>query len=193
MRREAQGRNERGVAVSLRPDLVVLEVELPDGDGLGLIRRARDEPAKVLVLSAQDETLYAERCLQAGASGYVGKEEATGKVIDAIAQVLAGKVYLSPAMTERLLPRAAGRGKVDAWTTGERLSGRDLTVFQMIGRGLATREIAGRLHLSVKTVQTYRRHIKVKLGLRNSRELCRVAAQWVVQETTRAEAELSVR
>ena len=168
----------------VRPDLVVVDLSLRNGHGLDLIRqiRARDAGIKLLVLSMHDEKLFAERALRAGALGYINKEEATGRVIDAIRQVLAGKVYVSPAMTERLLRRATGE-EAEAQLPSERLSDRELTVFQMIGQGLATREIAERLHLSVKTIETYREHIKAKLGLKNSAELSRHAAQWVLENS----------
>jgi len=170
---------------TLKPDLMVVDISLKTGHGLDLIRqvRGRDERVKVLVLSMHDEKLFAERVLRAGAMGYVNKEEAPGKVIDAIRQVLSGKVSLSPAMTERLLQRAAGSGETNVRLPSECLSDRELTVFQMIGQGLPTREIAARLHLSIKTVETYREHIKAKLGLKNSAELSRHAAQWVIENT----------
>lgn len=170
---------------SLKPDLVVLDLSLKTGHGLDLIRqiRARDEDCKILVLSMHDEKLFAERVLRAGAMGYVNKEEAPGKVVEAIRQVLAGKVSLSPAMTERLLQRATSAGEGQVRLPSECLSDRELTVFQMIGQGLPTREIAARLHLSIKTVETYREHIKAKLGLKNSAELSRHAAQWVLENT----------
>lgn len=170
---------------SLNPDLVVVDISLKTGHGLDLIRqiRARDGRARILVLSMHDEKLFAERALRAGAMGYVNKEEAPGKVIDAIRQVLAGKVALSPALTERLLQRATGSGETNIRLPSECLSDRELTVFQMIGQGLPTREIAARLQLSIKTVETYREHIKAKLGLKNSAELSRHAAQWVMENT----------
>jgi DNA-binding NarL/FixJ family response regulator len=170
---------------SLRPDLVIVDLSLKTGHGLDLIRqlRVRDENCKILVLSMHDEKLFAERALRAGAMGYVNKEEAPAKVIDAIRQVLSGKVSLSSTMTERLLQRATGSGEGNVRLPSECLSDRELTVFQMIGQGLATREIAARLHLSIKTVETYREHIKAKLGLKNSAELSRHAAQWVLENT----------
>ncbi|MBI1914685.1 MAG: response regulator transcription factor [Planctomycetes bacterium] len=174
-----------------QPDLVIVDLSLQNGHGLDLIRqlRARDaghpreRVARVLVLSMHDEALFAERSLRAGAHGYINKQEATDKVVHAIRQVLAGKVYLSGAMTERMLQRATDGDTVEAQLPSERLSDRELTVFQMIGEGLGTREIAERLHLSIKTIETYREHIKAKLGLKNSAELGRHAAQWVLENT----------
>jgi DNA-binding NarL/FixJ family response regulator len=168
-----------------QPDLVIVDLSLQTGHGLDLIRqlRARDEGIRVLVLSMHDETLFAERSLRAGAHGYINKQEATDKVVHAIRQVLAGKVYLSGAMTERMLQRATDGETVVVQEPAERLSDRELTVFQMVGAGLGTREIAERLRLSIKTVETYREHIKSKLGLKNSSELGRHAAQWVLENT----------
>jgi len=168
-----------------QPDLMIVDLSLQNGHGLDLIRqvRARDERVRVLVLSMHDESLFAERALRAGAHGYINKQEATDKVVHAIRQVLGGKVYLSGAMTERMLQRATDGDVLDVQSPSERLSDRELTVFQMIGEGVGTREIAERLRLSIKTIETYREHIKAKLGLKNSTELGRHAAQWVLENT----------
>jgi len=168
-----------------RPDLVVVDLSLQQGHGLDLIRqlKARDEQLRILVLSMHDESLFAERALRSGAQGYINKQEATDKVVYAIRQVLAGRVYLSGAMTERMLQRATSNEPLTPQSPSERLSDRELTVFQMIGEGVATRVIAERLKLSIKTVETYREHIKSKLGLKNSAELSRHAAQWVLENT----------
>lgn len=170
---------------ALKPDLVIIDITLKTGHGLDLMKqiRARDERVRMLVLSMHDEKLFAERALRSGAMGYINKEEATSKVIEAIRQVLSGRVYVSAAMTERLLSRAACSGEPSVRLPSECLSDRELTVFQMIGQGLPTREIAARLHLSIKTVETYREHIKSKLDLKNSAELSRHAAQWVLENT----------
>src|SRR5262249_3630226 len=132
--------------------------------------------------SMHDESLFAERSLRAGAYGYINKQEATDKVVHAIRLVLEGKVYLSGPMTERMLQRATS-GDVVAELPSERLSDRELEVFQRLGKGLATREIADRLKLSIKRIETYREHIKAKLGLKNSAELSRHAAQWALENT----------
>ncbi len=168
-----------------KPDLVIVDLSLQNGHGLDLIRqlRAHDDGLRILVLSMHDEVLFAERSLRAGAHGYINKQEATDKVVHAIRQVLVGKVYLSGAMTERMLQRATTGDAVEAQLPSERLSDRELTVFQMVGEGLGTREIAERLRLSIKTIETYREHIKAKLGLKNSSELGRHAAQWVLENT----------
>jgi len=170
---------------ALDPDLVIIDISLKQGHGLELIKRirTRDKPIKMLVCSMHDEALFAERALRAGAMGYLNKEEATEKVIDAIREVLRGKVYLSADMTERLLGRAVKAGKPLARLSNESLSDRELAVFEMLGQGLTTGAIADKLQLSVKTIETYREHIKSKLDLKNSAELGRHAAQWVLENS----------
>ena len=134
----------------------------------------------MLVASMHDETLFAERCLRAGAMGYVSKAVAPEQVLKAIHQVLDGDVYLSPKMTRRLLKGVAG-GRQGEGSAIETLSDRELEVFAWIGRGHTTREVAEKLHLSSKTIETYRENIKSKLGLRTSVELMRRAVQWVLE------------
>ncbi len=128
------------------------------------------------------EDLYAERALRAGAMGYINKEHATSKIIEAIRQVLNGGIYLSPAMTERLLKRAVGQNvpEFDEAPT-DALSDRELEVLRLIGNGVRTAEVARRLHLSVKTIETYRDRIRQKLDLNDGAELARYAAQWVLE------------
>jgi DNA-binding NarL/FixJ family response regulator len=135
----------------------------------------------MLVSSMYDESLYAERALRAGALGYVNKQEMSEKIIDAIRCVLDGKIYLSQRMTERLLQRAVGSTPQLAPSPIESLSDRELEVFKLIGKGRTTRQIAGELHLSVKTVETHRENIKSKLNVPNSVELGREAVQWVME------------
>jgi DNA-binding NarL/FixJ family response regulator len=168
----------------LSPDLVVVDIILKSGQGLELIKaiKARGSAAKMLISSAHDESIYAERALHAGAMGYVSKQETLDKMVEAIRQVLAGKIYLSKALTERLLQRAVCGAPKLAPCSIDSLSDRELEVFTMIGRGVSTREIAKQLHLSVKTVETHRENIKHKLNLHNSSELCREAVQWVLEK-----------
>ena len=164
------------------PDLVVVDLSLKSGHGIDLIEqiKARDDRVKVLVSSMHDETLFAERVLRAGAMGYVTKQESPDTLLAAIRQVLRNEVYLSPRMTSRLLHRAVSprAGSADPL---ERLSNREIEVFEMIGQGLTTQQIAGRLKLSPKTVETHREKIKQKLNLKNSSELGRRAVQWVLE------------
>lgn len=127
------------------------------------------------------ESLYAGRALQAGALGFVNKQEATETLIAAIHHVLSGKVYLSAEASRQFLANAAGAEPQTPWSPVRRLSNRELEVFELIGRGLTTPEIAARLHLSVKTIETHRENIKDKLDLKNAVELNRHAVQWVLE------------
>jgi DNA-binding NarL/FixJ family response regulator len=170
------------LAATTRPDVVVIDVALKTASGIDLIKRLKDrfEAILTIVWSMYSEDLYAERALRAGARGYITKEEATGKIIDVIRQVLEGKLYLSPAMSQKLLKRhvglaakESGRSAIDA------LSDRELDVFRLIGQGMKTTEIAARLHLSAKTVETYRDRIRAKLDLSDGTKLSHFAMQWV--------------
>jgi DNA-binding NarL/FixJ family response regulator len=128
------------------------------------------------------EDLYAERALRAGAVGYINKEQATGKIIEAIRQLLKGKVYLSAAMTKKLLKRAVGQaGRDPGRSLIDTLSDRELEVFRLIGQGRKTQEVATQLHLSIKTVETYRDRIREKLDLSDGAELARAALQWTLE------------
>jgi len=165
------------------PDLVVVDISLKNGNGLELIKRIKtNHPnVKTLVSSMHDESLFAERVLHAGAMGFINKQQAMETVIDAIRQVLAGHVYLSPDMTDRLVHGIVdGQGKPGT-SPVNRLSDRELQVFEMIGQGLSTREVANQLHLSIKTIETHREHIKDKMSLKNAAELSRHAVQWVLE------------
>ena len=158
-----------------------MDLLLKDGSGLELIRdvQTRHPRLPVLALSIQDERLYARRALQAGAKGYIMKQEATDKVVEAIRHVLSGHVYLSDPMRLRLLDSLAGSDSTSFLSPIEQLSDRELEVFRLLGEGLGTRQIAERLHLSVKTVETYCDRIKVRLNLASRGELVRDAVLWV--------------
>jgi len=165
----------------VEPELVVVDLSLPGANGIELIKNIRAEFSKlpILVLSMHDESLYALRALRAGANGYVMKHEAMANVIQAIREVFNGHPYLSPAMAAQVITKFAHRqaeGEVDAV---ERLSDRELEVLELIGKGNEIRQIAKLLHLSPKTVETHRAHIKDKLDLKNSREVARFALQWL--------------
>lgn len=171
-------------AEQTRPDVSVIDIALGSGNGIDLIRRlrARDPSARTLVWSMYPESLYAERALRAGAMGYITKQEATGRIIEAIRRVICGEIFLSDAAASRLIRRVVGRGSdAAAPTPEETLSDRELEVLRQIGAGHTTVETAHHLHLSVHTVDTYRQRIKAKLGLRNASELARVATQWVLE------------
>ena len=165
----------------LNPDLAIVDLSLPGANGIELIKNIRAEFSKlpILVLSMHDESLYALRALRAGAEGYVMKHEAMANVIQAIREVFNGRPYLSPAMAAQVITKFAHRqaeGEADAV---ERLSDRELEVLELIGKGNDVRQIAKALHLSPKTVETHRSHIKDKLDLKNSREVARFALQWL--------------
>lgn len=164
-----------------RPDLVLLDVTLPDGHGIELVKdlKARYPDLRVLVLSMHDEVLYAERAIRAGASGYIMKQEPTDTVLTAARQILNGKPYLSPKLQERVLQRFAAGISTPANSEVERLTDRELEVFELIGHGRGTREIAEQLRLSVSTVETHRAHLKEKLELDSATELVRRAVEWV--------------
>jgi DNA-binding NarL/FixJ family response regulator len=169
---------------SKRPDLMIVDLSLKESSGLELIKRIKGRAAdvKILVSSMHDESLYAERVLNAGALGYVNKQEAMDKVIEAVRHVLAGRVYLSSAMSDRMLRRLTNDNQPPERSPIETLSDRELEVFEMIGRGLKTSEIALRLHLSGKTVESHREHIKDKLRLKTGAELIRYSIQWVLEQ-----------
>ncbi len=158
----------------LAPGAAVVDLALHDSDGLELIRnaRARGHRLPVLVLSAYDQALYAERALAAGANGYVHKSEALGQVASGLRAVLAGETFLSPSIRHKLLRRAWSADPV-----GD-LSRRELDVFRLIGDGHPTRRIAELLNVSVSTVETHSRNIRKKLGLGSARDLVHHAAQW---------------
>jgi DNA-binding NarL/FixJ family response regulator len=172
------------LAEAVKPDVAIVDIALKSGNGIDLIRRfkSRNDHLKAIIWSMYGEELYAERALRAGAMGYINKEQATSKIVEAIRQVLSGRVYLSPAMTERLLKRAVGQSPSEAdESPTDALSDRELEVLRLIGNGVRTAEVARRLHLSVKTIETYRDRIRQKLDLSDGAELARYAAQWVLE------------
>ncbi len=165
----------------LNPDLAIVDLSLPGANGIELIKNIRAEFPKlpVLVLSMHDESLYAVRALRAGADGYVMKHEAMANVIQAIREVFDGRPYLSPAMAAQVITKFAHRQAEGETDAVERLSDRELEILELIGKGNEVRQIAKLLHLSPKTVETHRAHIKDKLDLKNSREVARFALQWL--------------
>jgi len=164
-----------------KPDVAVVDIVLKDSSGIDLIKdiKIRWPKLAVLVLSMHDESFYAERVLRAGATGYVTKAEASAKVIEGIRQVLDGKVYVSQKVASKMLSKLVGGGGPVDVSPIDRLSDREFQVFELIGRGLQSREVAERLHLSVKTVDSHREHIKRKLDLETATDLLRYAVQWV--------------
>lgn len=155
------------------PDLVIVDLSLKGRNGIDLLRelRARYRDLPLLVLSMYDEALYAERALAAGARGYIMKQETSGSIVQAVRRVLEGKVYLSERVMGDLVGKLVQGGGQGDRSPLERLTDRELEVFRLIGKGCTTGEIAEQLHLSAKTIGTYRERIKEKLRLKNSAEL----------------------
>jgi DNA-binding NarL/FixJ family response regulator len=175
------GADAMEVIRKLNPNLAIVDLSLPGANGIELIKNIRAEFPKmpILVVSMHDESLYALRALRAGAEGYVMKHEAMANVIQAIHEVFNGRPYLSPAMAAEVITKFAHRDAEGEPDTVERLSDRELEILELIGKGSEVRQIAKLLHLSPKTVETHRAHIKEKLQLKNAREVARFAVQWV--------------
>jgi DNA-binding NarL/FixJ family response regulator len=166
-----------------RPDLAIVDLNLGDENGLDLIAemKAKEPELVILVLSMHDERYYSERVLSLGASGYIMKDEAGNKVLGAIKTVMSGKVYLSDVERERLFNAMAddAGGKDKDWFASVRkLSDRQLQIFSLIGKGLGTVEIAAKLDLSTKTIDTHKEHLKVKLHCNTTQELRQLAIEW---------------
>ena len=161
------------------PHLVILDISLPDKSGLELIKdiQALHPALPVLVLSMHDESLYAERVLRAGGRGYIMKQEGGKKLMEAIRQVLNGKIYVSERISAKILELFSGH-RPEAHSSVEQLTDREFEVFQLIGQGQGTRQIAERLHLSVKTVEVHRANIKKKLEFESGADVVRYAIRW---------------
>ena len=172
------------ITETCRPHLAVVDVSLGEESGIELVQmiRAKWPDIKVLVSSMHDETLFAERALRAGALGYVNKGEPPNVFIAALQRVNSGQIYLSERMTNRMLGHVVTDKIEISRSPIETLSNREIEVFELIGKGIATKQIAAKLGLSPKTIETYREHIKQKLNLKNSTELTRNAVQWVLEQ-----------
>jgi len=170
----------------LNADMAIVDISLKETSGLELIKDIKIHYPNLLVLalSMHDESLYSERALRAGAKGYIMKAEATENVITAIRKILSGQVYVSDKMATKMVRKLVSGASDVGVSPIERLSDRELEVFSLLGHGYGTRQTAEKLHLSMKTIETYRAHIKEKLNLANAVELLRYAIQWVNSQHT---------
>ncbi len=174
---------------SLKPDLVLTDITLPGKNGLELIKdiQSMHPGVLVLVISMHDEALYVERVLRAGARGYVMKQEGGKKITQAICQILDGQICVSEKMSAKILEIFSGRRANVAASPVEKLTDREFEVFQLIGEGLQTKQMADRLHLSAKTIEAHRANIKAKLKLTRMAELIRYAVRWVESQNIGAQ------
>jgi DNA-binding NarL/FixJ family response regulator len=172
---------------ALKPDLVLVDISLPGKNGLELIKdfQAIQPGQAVLVISMHDESLYAERVLRAGGRGYIMKQEGGKKLMQAIRQVLDGKIYVSEKISADILEIFSGRRPGIESSPVEKLTDREFEVFQLVGQGKGTREVSEKLHLSVKTVEVHRANIKTKLQLKSASELMRFAVQWSESQSSK--------
>jgi DNA-binding NarL/FixJ family response regulator len=178
----ADGTEALRLVEATHPHVMIIDLSLKTGHGIDLIEqiKAHDDQIKMVVSSMHDEALFAERVLRAGAVGYLNKQEPTERIVDAIRQVMRGEIALSPRMSNRLLHSVVG-GEPLGQDPIQTLSNRELEVFDMIGQGMSTKQIASKLHLSHKTIETHREKIKTKLNLNNANELAHRAVQWVLE------------
>ncbi|TCK59458.1 response regulator transcription factor [Seleniivibrio woodruffii] len=165
---------------NIEPDIAIVDLSLASSDGLDLIKsiKARYPNVHILVLSMREELVFAERCVRAGASGYIMKSEKPTAIIDAMRKIIKGKIYFSDRMTEHVLNKAMNLKNCHDRDVVETLSDREFQVFQLIGNGFASKQIAENLNLSVKTIDAFRESMKHKLGLKSSAELTQFAIKW---------------
>lgn len=185
VRAQADNASQALDAVARQPfDLILLDISLPDKSGLELMKDIQTlKPGlPILVVSMHDELLYAERVLRAGGRGYIMKQEGGKKFLHAIRQVLSGQIYVSEKMSARILENMSGRHHEPSASPVQRLSDREFEVFQLIGQGKGTRQIAQQLRLSMKTVEVHRANIKKKLKLKTATDLVSHAIRWVETE-----------
>jgi DNA-binding NarL/FixJ family response regulator len=169
---------------ALKPDLAIVDITLKDTYGIELIKTLKERDARlpVLVLSMHEESLYGERAIRAGARGYLNKQEASKKVITAIRTILSGEIFVSEQMKSAMLRKMAGGQRPEGSSPTDVLSDRELEVFQLLGQGLAVRQIAEMLFVSVKTVEAHREHIKQKMNFKTSSELLRYAIEYTMKD-----------
>ena len=173
------------LVASTKPDLAVVDVSLETGSGIELVKelKARFPELRILVWSMYDESLYAERAIQAGASGYINKKHVREEIVNAIRTVLAGNVYLSSEYSTKIVNRLEVGKTIISKAPEKLLSDRELEAFTLIGRGLKTAEVAQRMELTTKTIETYRSRIKSKLELEHAGELSHEAIRWVLENS----------
>lgn len=171
---------------ALKPDVLLVDISLNGPDGLDLVKhlRTQDPSLPILILSMHDESIYAERALRAGANGYIMKQEATDKVLVAVRRILDREIYVSSRIANQMLRHFVGASSQEPrHSSVDGLSDRELEVLRLMGEGHSTRQISEKLHLSIKTIESYQAHLKEKLSLRNSRELVQYAVKWTVANT----------
>lgn len=168
---------------SLRPDVAIVDISLPDGNGLDLIKQLHSwQPQmRIIALSMHDDELYAERALNNGASGYINKQDSAQKLLVGIRQVINNKIFVNPEVAKRLKQREPNYIPCEKNSSILKLTNRELQVFDSIGKGMKTKDIAKNLKLSIKTIETHRRHIKDKLSLTSGTELVRAAIMWTLE------------
>jgi DNA-binding NarL/FixJ family response regulator len=174
----------------LKPDVVIVDISLRTANGIELIKniKAIDQKIHVMVLSMHDEAVYAMRVLKAGAKGYVMKQDIANKVLEGIQRIRKGQLFFSEKVTNQVLNRIGSGISADGDSPVSGLSDRELEVVNLIGSGLSTSEIASRLHVSVKTIETHRAHIKTKLNIRTATQLVQFCVRWV-EDSKRAAGE----
>ncbi len=172
----------------LKPDVALIDLSLEEGNGVDLIKelKTRGDKVKIIVVSSFDESAYAERSIRAGAHGYLNKKEAVDKIVDAIQRVAAGGYFLSEAMTAKALGRALSGKSDPGGSPLDTFSDREMQVYELLGSGLTVNQIAEKLFLSPKTIETYRENLKKKLDLKSSGDLLRHAIQWNLEHRTTA-------
>lgn len=170
----------RDVIEQSQPDLVIVDLTLKNSNGIELIKEIGQKQKNIsfLVLSMHDESLHAERCILAGAKGYIMKQEASESVVEAVRQILSGNIYVSPAIMSNILNKFQHEPETLNESPLKRLTDREIQIFQLIGKGLSTGEISCQLKISVKTIGTYRERIKEKLAIKQGSELVRKAVVW---------------
>jgi len=171
-------------AAALKPDLAIIDISLEGINGIDLTKqlRSRYPKLRILILSMHKEAIYADRALRAGANGYIMKREEGPRLLEAIRQVLSGHIYLSKAINDQMLQRMANPGRRADTTPIESLSDREFEIFQLIGEGYGTRQIADELNVSIKTIETHRERIREKLNLNTTFELVQHAIHWIHSE-----------